>query len=65
MAKPRIWLASPGSDGINGKRVIATRWLDEQTATADAIEDARWAPQPEMCSCAAQRPLRRRVMAAP
>jgi 3-oxoacyl-[acyl-carrier protein] reductase len=44
MVKPLIWLASTGSDGITGKRVIATRWRDEQTGTADAIEDAGWAP---------------------
>ncbi len=40
MVKPLLWLASKASDGVTGKRVVATRWLDED-ATA-AIEDAGW-----------------------
>jgi len=37
MVKPLLWLASKASDGITGKRVVATRWRDEDTAAA--IED--------------------------
>ncbi len=39
MVKPMLWLASTASDGITGKRVVATRWTDE-AGTAAAIEDA-------------------------
>jgi NAD(P)-dependent dehydrogenase (short-subunit alcohol dehydrogenase family) len=44
MVKPLLWLASTASDGITGKRVIATRWSDEGAASTGAIEDAGWAP---------------------
>jgi NAD(P)-dependent dehydrogenase (short-subunit alcohol dehydrogenase family) len=38
MVAPLLWLASPRSDGVTGKRVVANRWRDE---TPDAaIEDA-------------------------
>jgi NAD(P)-dependent dehydrogenase (short-subunit alcohol dehydrogenase family) len=44
IVKPLLWLASTASDGITGKRVVATRWRDEESATAAAIEEAGWAP---------------------
>jgi NAD(P)-dependent dehydrogenase (short-subunit alcohol dehydrogenase family) len=44
IVKPLLWLASTASDGITGKRVVATRWRDEEAGTAAAIEDAGWTP---------------------
>jgi NAD(P)-dependent dehydrogenase (short-subunit alcohol dehydrogenase family) len=38
MVPPLLWLASPRSDGLTGKRVVANRWRDERPD--DAIEDA-------------------------
>ena len=47
MVPPLLWLASPQSDGVTGKRIIATRWRGEGAPPpADAIEDAGWAPAP-------------------
>jgi len=42
MVKPLLWLASTASDGITGKRVVATRWRDDNHAAA--IEEVGWAP---------------------
>jgi NAD(P)-dependent dehydrogenase (short-subunit alcohol dehydrogenase family) len=40
-----LWLVSPRSDGVTGKRVIANRWREGDAAPAgDAIEDAGWIP---------------------
>jgi len=39
IVKPLLWLASTASDGVTGKRVVATRWRDEDQAAA-ALEDA-------------------------
>jgi NAD(P)-dependent dehydrogenase (short-subunit alcohol dehydrogenase family) len=42
---PLLWLASNGSDGVTGKRVIASRWrADGSAQPGDEIEDAGWAP---------------------
>jgi NAD(P)-dependent dehydrogenase (short-subunit alcohol dehydrogenase family) len=44
IVKPLLWLASTASDGITGKRVVATRWRDDEAGSAAAIEDAGWSP---------------------
>lgn len=45
MVPPLLWLASPKSDGVTGKRVIANRWSDEGAApSGNAVEDAGWTP---------------------
>jgi 3-oxoacyl-[acyl-carrier protein] reductase len=41
IVKPLLWLASTTSDRITGKRVVATRWRDDDPNAA--IEDAGWA----------------------
>jgi 3-oxoacyl-[acyl-carrier protein] reductase len=38
MVKPLVWLASTASDGMTGKRLVATRWRDGDPEAA--IEDA-------------------------
>lgn len=38
---PLLWLASPDSDGVNGRRLMANRWHDG--APFAALEDAGWA----------------------
>ncbi len=41
MVPPLLWLASPRSDGVTGKRVIANRWKEGDTApAAGVLEDA-------------------------
>jgi 3-oxoacyl-[acyl-carrier protein] reductase len=41
MVEPLLWLVSPRSDGVTGKRVIARRWREGQAEPPpDAIEDA-------------------------
>jgi NAD(P)-dependent dehydrogenase (short-subunit alcohol dehydrogenase family) len=45
MVAPLLWLASPASDGITGKRLIANRWrsdLDPSAAAEAASEGAGW-----------------------
>jgi NAD(P)-dependent dehydrogenase (short-subunit alcohol dehydrogenase family) len=45
MIAPLLWLASPASDGVTGKRLIANRWrsdLDPSAAAAAASEGAGW-----------------------
>jgi len=42
IVKPLLWLVSTSSDGITGKRIVATRWRDEEGDTAAAIADAGW-----------------------
>jgi NAD(P)-dependent dehydrogenase (short-subunit alcohol dehydrogenase family) len=45
MVAPLLWLVSPGSDGISGKRLIANRWREgDVTPGGDALEEAGWAP---------------------
>jgi NAD(P)-dependent dehydrogenase (short-subunit alcohol dehydrogenase family) len=44
IVKPLLWLASTASDGITGKRVVATRWRDEEVGSPSALEDAAWVP---------------------
>jgi len=42
---PLLWLASPDSDGITGRRLIATRWrtdLSARQAAEAATERAGW-----------------------
>jgi 3-oxoacyl-[acyl-carrier protein] reductase len=47
MVAPLLWLVSPRSDGITGKRVIARRWREGQAEPPpNAIEDAGWGPAP-------------------
>jgi NAD(P)-dependent dehydrogenase (short-subunit alcohol dehydrogenase family) len=43
---PLMWLASPASDGVTGKRVIANRWPVDagvDVNRAGALESAGWA----------------------
>jgi hypothetical protein len=45
MAAPIVWLASEGSDGVTGRRFVATRWrtdLPEAEAALAAADDAGW-----------------------
>jgi 3-oxoacyl-[acyl-carrier protein] reductase len=45
MVAPLLWLASPASDGVTGKRLIANRWrmdLDPSAAANAALENAGW-----------------------
>jgi NAD(P)-dependent dehydrogenase (short-subunit alcohol dehydrogenase family) len=45
MVAPLLWLASPASDGVTGKRLIANRWrsdLDPSAAAEAASEGAGW-----------------------
>jgi NAD(P)-dependent dehydrogenase (short-subunit alcohol dehydrogenase family) len=45
MVAPLLWLASPASDGVTGKRLIANRWrsdLDPPAAAEAASEGAGW-----------------------
>lgn len=45
MVAPLLWLASPASDGVTGKRVVANRWGGGgDKPRAEAIEDAGWGP---------------------
>jgi NAD(P)-dependent dehydrogenase (short-subunit alcohol dehydrogenase family) len=45
MVPPLLWLASPRSDGVTGKRVVANRWREGDTAPGPGvIEDAGWVP---------------------
>lgn len=44
---PLLWLVSGASDGVTGKRVVASRWAAGAAAPpAEAIEDAGWGPAP-------------------
>jgi NAD(P)-dependent dehydrogenase (short-subunit alcohol dehydrogenase family) len=46
MAAPVVWLASERSDGVTGRRFVATRWradLPEAEAALAAADDAGWA----------------------
>jgi len=36
MVPPLLWLASPKSDGITGRRFVASEWREDQAATAPA-----------------------------
>jgi len=45
MAPPLVWLASERSDGVAGRRFVATRWradLPEAEAALAAADDAGW-----------------------
>jgi NAD(P)-dependent dehydrogenase (short-subunit alcohol dehydrogenase family) len=45
MIPPLLWLGSPLSNGVNGKRFVATRWRDDlepDAAAAAAMENAGW-----------------------
>jgi len=45
MVPPLLWLASPDSDGMTGRRLVATRWrsdLDCREAAEAASEAAGW-----------------------
>jgi NAD(P)-dependent dehydrogenase (short-subunit alcohol dehydrogenase family) len=45
MVPPLLWLASPDSDGMTGRRLVATRWrsdLDGREAAEAASEAAGW-----------------------
>lgn len=45
MVAPLLWLASPASDGVTGKRLIANRWrsdLARSAAAEAASEGAGW-----------------------
>jgi NAD(P)-dependent dehydrogenase (short-subunit alcohol dehydrogenase family) len=45
MVAPLLWLASPASDGITGKRLIANRWRTDMSPSAaaqEACEGAGW-----------------------
>ncbi len=42
MVPPLLWLMSPASDGVNGKRIVASRWNigdDRAEPAREAIED--------------------------
>jgi hypothetical protein len=39
MVAPLLWLVSPRSDGVTGKRIMASRWVGD-APVATAIEDA-------------------------
>jgi hypothetical protein len=46
MAAPALWLASERSDGVAGRRFVASRGrtdLREAEAAASAADDVRWA----------------------
>ncbi len=45
MVPPLLWLASPDSDGITGRRIVATKWRTDQRgreAAEAAIDPAGW-----------------------
>ena len=45
---PLLWLASPESDEVTGRRLVATRWrtdLKPREAAEAAMEDSGWPPQ--------------------
>jgi 3-oxoacyl-[acyl-carrier protein] reductase len=45
MVPPLLWLASPESDGVTGRRLLATRWKTDRTgkeAAEAAAEQAGW-----------------------
>ena len=45
MVPPLLWLASPRSDGVTGRRFVAQRWrtdIPDRDAAAAAAEDAGW-----------------------
>jgi 3-oxoacyl-[acyl-carrier protein] reductase len=45
MVPPLLWLASPRSDGVTGRRFVASLWrtdLDEVEAARAAQENAGW-----------------------
>jgi len=45
MVPPLLWLVSTRSDGMTGKRLIASRWSGGEAAPpGDALEDAGWVP---------------------
>ena len=44
MVNPLLWLASTASDGTTGKRIVATRWRDDEAGAAAATEEAGWTP---------------------
>jgi len=42
---PLLWLVSPDSDGMTGKRLVATRWPPDRSgreAAEAAIDQAGW-----------------------
>ncbi len=41
MVAPLLWLASPASEGITGRRLVASAWRDDRPLAA--LEDAGWA----------------------
>jgi NAD(P)-dependent dehydrogenase (short-subunit alcohol dehydrogenase family) len=45
MIRPLLWMVSPASDGITGKRLVANRWrmdVDDAAAAQCAMLDAGW-----------------------
>ena len=45
MIRPLLWMVSPASDGITGKRLVANRWrmdVDDAAAAQSAMLDAGW-----------------------
>ena len=45
MIRPLLWMVSPASDGITGKRLVANRWrmdVDGAAAAQSAMLDAGW-----------------------
>ena len=45
MIRPLLWMVSPASDGITGKRLVANRWrmdVDDAAAAQSATLDAGW-----------------------
>jgi 3-oxoacyl-[acyl-carrier protein] reductase len=45
MVLPLLWLASPDSDGITGRRIVATNWRTDQQgreAAEAAVDPAGW-----------------------
>jgi NAD(P)-dependent dehydrogenase (short-subunit alcohol dehydrogenase family) len=45
MIRPLLWMVSPASDGITGKRMVANRWrmdVEDAAAAQSAMLDAGW-----------------------
>jgi 3-oxoacyl-[acyl-carrier protein] reductase len=45
MVPPLLWLVSPDSEGMTGKRLVATRWPPDRSgreAAEAAIDQAGW-----------------------
>ena len=45
MIRPLLWMVSPASDGITGKRLVANRWrmdVEDAAAAQSAMLDAGW-----------------------